>query len=159
MISVKNKSCLALGIAALMAAGAGVAVAEDKAPEMVDTIAAVAIAVDDLETASAFYETALGLKMMREDQGPTYVERIMAAPVDMGGTKLVLFKSLDGSATPQPARIIFFTKDAVAAMSNVVEAGGSVIKDAAPIAEGSPYVIGFASDLDGHTIEFIQRPE
>ena len=110
MISVKNKSCLALGIAALMAAGAGVAVAEDKAPEMVDTIAAVAIAVDDLETASAFYETALGLKMMREDQGPTYVERIMAAPVDMGGTKLVLFKSLDGSATPQPARIIFSPK-------------------------------------------------
>lgn len=119
-------------------------------------IAAAAISVSDLETATAFYTEGLGMSVVRSSSGANYVENILATQ-DAEGTKLVLIQSLDGESSIGPSRIVFYTEDAAGMIAAIKAAGFEVEREAVPLSETIPTIIAIGHDADGNTLEFIQR--
>ena len=119
-------------------------------------IAAAAISVSDLETATAFYTEGLGMSVVRSSSGANYVENILATQ-DAEGTKLVLIQSLDGESSIGPSRIVFYTEDAASMIAAIKAAGFEVEREAVPLSENISTIIAIGHDADGNTLGFIQR--
>lgn len=129
---------------------------ETAAPKL-ERVAATVLGVEDLDTAVAFYTSTLGMSVVRTATTDTYDEAILAT-ADTDGTKVVLYESLAEPAEPSPSsRVVFYTSDARSLVEAFRTAGLDIVREATPIAEGSPIRIGIVKDADGHTLEFIQR--
>lgn len=118
-------------------------------------MAAVAIAVSDLQAAEAFYTDVLGMKTVRTLKTEAYDEAIMSTGNEKG-TKLVLFKSHKPTETVS-ARIVFYTQDGDSILQKFKDRNLEIVRELSPIAEGVPIKIGIAKDADGNVLEFIQR--
>ena len=159
MTNFVKKTRAAAAFVAIMAS-AGPALAEETATEpmpAVQKIAAVVLAVDDLDASVAFYASTLHMSVIRNTSTEAYKEAILATG-DVEGTKIVLYESLIETDAPGPSsRVVFYTGDAAAFVAAFREQGLEVVREATPVAEGSPVRIGIVKDPDGHTLEFIQR--
>lgn len=161
MTSFVKKTKRAVG-GALLLAGIAVtaapAMAEETAPQpdVVNKIAAAVLNVSDLETATEFYTSVVGLEVERSASGEGYVENILMTP-DSSGTKLVLFQATGDAPTLASGRVVFYTDDAESVVNAMKAEGLEVEREAAPIAPGLPIIVGIAKDADGNSLEFIQR--
>lgn len=94
------------------------------------------IHVDDLERATAFYETVLAAKL--EAMGdPTGETRMMSFPAGMGqyGAGGALSKSEHGRPGPGGTMIYFMAEDCAVNAARVADAGGQVIRPKFSIGE------------------------
>lgn len=94
------------------------------------------IFVDDLERATAFYETVLGRKM--EPMGdPTGESQMMSFPADMGvyGAAGALTKAPHGKPGVGGTIIYFMAQDCAVEAGRVETAGGQVIRPKFSIGE------------------------
>lgn len=121
------------------------------------SVAAVAINVTDIEAAKAFYIDVLGLRVDREVATNSYLECILATPDQ--GAKVVLMQHLDDEHVIGGQRIVFHVRDAASVLEGFRARGLTIVREATPIRDGSPVVIGIARDADGYALEFIQRPD
>ena len=123
----------------------------------VERVAATVLGVEALDSAVEFYTATLGMSVVRTATTETYDEAILAT-ADTDGTKIVLYESLVDSGDPMPSsRVVFYTSDAQAIVDAFRADGLEIVREATPIAEGSPIRIGIVKDADGHSLEFIQR--
>lgn len=127
----------------------------EKAPTLVEELAAVTVPVSNIEAAEAFYMASLDASFVRRMDVEAYREAIYALP-NADGAKLVLIQSLTGKSSMGPVRMVFNTTQAAAAVDAAVAAGATVERAATPI-PGMDIVIGIVHDADGNTLEFIQR--
>lgn len=118
-------------------------------------MAAVAIAVSDIQSAEAFYTDVLGMKTVRALSTDDYDEVIMATGNEKG-TKLVLFQS-HKTVEPVSARVVFYTQNAETILQKFKDKNLEIVRELSPVAERVPIKIGIAKDADGNTLEFIER--
>lgn len=148
-------SLIALVAVPLIAACAETEKAAPAVMPLVNELAAVTVPVSDIEAAEAFYVASLDATFVRRMDVEAYREAIYALP-NAEGAKLVLIQSLSGKSTIGPVRMVFNTDQAEAAVEAAVAAGATVERAAAPI-PGMTLIIGIVHDVDGNTLEFIQR--
>ncbi len=121
------------------------------------TIGGFELAVHDLERAVEFYSTALGMKVRaREDHGDFQEAQIIGE----GDTAAVLLVSPRPGVTPEApstsAKLALITDDVRAVYARAVEAGA---EEAQAPTYHEPMDVWYAHlrDLDGHTVQLIQR--
>lgn len=158
MTNFVKKTSAALIAAAAVSFGSAMAQEETGMQRVpaVQKLAAVVLGVEDLDTSVAFYANTLNMSVVRTTSTDEYDEAILATG-DAEGTKIVLYEGHDDTAEPKSARVVFYTSDAAAFIDIFRDQGLEIVREADPIAEGSPVRIGIAKDMDGHTLEFIQR--
>ncbi|MBR9808404.1 MAG: VOC family protein [Alphaproteobacteria bacterium] len=161
MTSFVKKTKRAAGVAMLLAGvafAAAPAMSEEAAPQAdaINKIAAAVLNVSDLDAATEFYTSVVGLEVERSASDEGYVENILVTP-DTTGTKLVLFQSMGEAPEVISGRVVFYTDDAESVVSAIKARGLAVEREAAPIAPGLPIIVGIAKDADGNYLEFIQR--
>ena len=94
------------------------------------------IYVDDLDRATAFYETVLGVRL--EAMGdPTGETRMMSFPAEMSqyGAGGALSKSEHARPGPGGTVIYFMAEDCAVNTARVAEAGGRIVRPKFPIGE------------------------
>ena len=119
--------------------------------------------VGNLQRSIDFYTQVLGMKLLRTSDNPAY--KYTLAFVGYGNNpdhaeiELTYNYGVEqydmGSAY---GHIALGVPDAYAAVAKIKAAGGTVSREAGPVAGGST-VIAFVTDPDGYKIELIQRAE
>ncbi len=125
---------------------------------MSDYIGAVGLAVSDLERAARFYTHALGMKELYRLKLPNMDEIILS--FEGRSAALVLMQYTDGTAHDPRAfagKVVFYFADAAATAQKIREAGGVITREPTPVPAFDNAIIGFARDLDGYTLELLQR--
>jgi lactoylglutathione lyase len=117
--------------------------------------------VGDLQRSIDFYTHALGMQLLRSTDRPE--QKYTLAFVGYGGESQGAVLELTynygveryelGTAF---GHIAIEVPDAAAACKKVRDAGGTVTREAGPVAGGRT-VIAFVTDPDGYKIEFIER--
>lgn len=125
---------------------------------MSDYIGAVGLAVGDLERAARFYTQAFGMKELYRLKLPTMDEIILS--FEGRSAALVLMQYKDGTAhdpSTFAGKVVFYFADVAATAQKIRDAGGAITREPAPVPEFNDTIIGFATDLDGYTLELLQR--
>jgi lactoylglutathione lyase len=121
-----------------------------------DYIGAVGIGVSDLERSAQFYEQALGMVRVQTLHLPHMDEVILVHP---GRNAIVLMHWTDGSTRNYrdlPIKLVFYVADPKAFASRIIQAGGRITRDPAPLGEFG--VVGLGLDPDGYVVELLQAP-
>jgi len=136
----------------------------DPRPAPVETVplrsylGAAGIGVADLEAATAFYTTGLGMKekyrLTRTDR-----EEVVFESADGRGSEVVLMHYTDGSSPnyrQNPGKLVFYAKDPAAFAQSIRDAGGVIVAE--PANQGPALgnaIVGFGRDLDNNLIEIV----
>jgi len=125
---------------------------------MSDYIGAVGLAVSDLERAARFYTEAFAMKELYRLKLPTMDEIILS--FEGRSAALVLMQYKDGTVHDPRAfagKVVFYFADVAAIARRIRDAGGAITREPTPVPEFNDAIIGFAKDLDGYTLELLQR--
>jgi lactoylglutathione lyase len=119
--------------------------------------------VVDLERSIAFYTDVLGMRLLRRHDYPegTFTLAFVGYQDEQDGAVLELTHNwgVDGYELGTAfGHVAIEVDDAYAACELVKQRGGTVLREAGPMAHGTT-VIAFVGDPDGYKIEFIQKPE
>ena len=118
------------------------------------------LVVADLDKSAAFYRDVFGLNesaRIESDIAGRAIEEIMFTPTNTGGATFVLLRYLDCGIPATGESILgFLTSDIDALMTDAVDAGGAVLREAQVHADLGVKV-GFVTDPEGHVIEVVQR--
>ncbi len=119
-------------------------------------MSAVAISVENLEKATAFYTEVFGMQVKRNITNETMSENIMAFASGEGAS-LVLVKYNDRDViAKKQTRVVFYSPDPIAVINKATTLGASIVR--APKESSSmATVIGIVRDLDGYLVEVIQK--
>lgn len=117
--------------------------------------------VGDLDRSIAFYTEILGMRLLRREDFPSgkFTLAFVGYQDEREGAVLELTYNWGvdqydpGSAY---GHIAIEVDDARAACERVKQMGGTVLREAGPMAHGST-VIAFIADPDGYKIEFIEK--
>lgn len=130
------------------------AAASTTAPSM--RFGLVKFVVRDVAAMTAFYERALGLKVVRTIDLPTIVEKVLSFPGEpAGGFSLVLYYNKDDRPVAVGSGhgpLGLYVRDVDAAYAHAVACGAA--GDRAPFDIGDMR-IAFVSDPEGHQLEFL----
>lgn len=111
------------------------------------------IVVADLERATAFYRSALGLELISRAGDQEHDEAIMAVPGHESGPLLMLMQYINRPAPPSgSAWIGFAVSDLTATIASVQAGGGTVIAPPQNVQEHK-LTIAVVADPEGHPVE------
>ena len=118
--------------------------------------------VGDLNKSVAFYTEVLGMTLLRREDFPggTFTLAFVGYQDEREGAVLELTYNWGVSQYELGTgygHIAIEVDDAAAACESVRQRGGTVLREAGPMAHGTT-IIAFVTDPDGYKIEFIQRP-
>ena len=121
--------------------------------------------VGDMQRSVDFYTRVLGMRVLRTRDVPEYKYSLtflgFGRGNEEGGAELELTYNYGvntyelGTAF---GHLAIGVPDVAAACARIREAGGKVVRDAAPV-KGGTTVIAFVEDPDSYKIELIQREE
>ena len=119
-------------------------------------LCAAGIGVANLDASVAFYKAAFGMteraRLARSDRSEVALDS-----ADRRGSQLVLYRAAPGDAAsikPHPGKVVFYVKDAGAAVAAVQAAGGQ----ASPPVAYAGRQVSFGRDLDGNLVEITSEP-
>ena len=121
--------------------------------------------VGDMQRSVDFYTRVLGMRVLRTRDVPEYKYSLtflgFGRGNEEGGAELELTYNYGVSAYELGTafgHLAIGVPDVAAACARIREAGGKVVRDAAPV-KGGTTVIAFVEDPDGYKIELIQRED
>jgi len=121
--------------------------------------------VGDMQRSVDFYTRVLGMRVLRTRDVPEYKYSLtflgFGRGNEEGGAELELTYNYGVSAYELGTafgHLAIGVPDVAAACARIREAGGKVVRDAAPV-KGGTTVIAFVEDPDSYKIELIQREE
>jgi len=121
--------------------------------------------VGDMQRSVDFYTRVLGMRVLRTLDVPEYKYSLtflgFGRGNEEGGAELELTYNYGVSAYELGTafgHLAIGVPDVAAACARIREAGGKVVRDAAPV-KGGTTVIAFVEDPDSYKIELIQREE
>ncbi len=123
-------------------------------------IGAVGIEVKNLEKSAEFYRKALGMVKLRSINLPEMNELIIGFP-ESRSAALILMQYLDQNITRGSVslgKLVYFVDDTAKTIETIREEGGLIEREAGMHESMGLSIIGLARDLDGHLLEFIQKP-
>ncbi len=117
--------------------------------------------VVNLEASLAFYQTVLGMRLLRRQDYPEgrFTLAFLGYGEESEQTVIELTHNWDTTSYSMGdafGHLAIEVEDAYAACDAVRAKGGRVVREAGPMKHGST-VIAFVEDPDGYKIEFIQR--
>lgn len=117
--------------------------------------------VVNLEASLAFYQTVLGMRLLRRQDYPEgrFTLAFLGYGEESEHTVIELTHNWDTASYSMGdafGHLAIEVEDAYVACEAVREKGGRVVREAGPMKHGST-VIAFVEDPDGYKIEFIQR--
>lgn len=117
--------------------------------------------VVNLEASLAFYQTVLGMRLLRRQDYPEgrFTLAFLGYGEESEQTVIELTHNWDTASYSMGdafGHLAIEVEDAYAACDAVRAKGGRVVREAGPMKHGST-VIAFVEDPDGYKIEFIQR--
>ena len=121
--------------------------------------------VGDMQRSVDFYTRVLGMRVLRTRDVPEYKYSLtflgFGRGNEEGGAELELTYNYGVNAYELGTafgHLAIGVPDVAAACARIREAGGKVVRDAAPV-KGGTTVIAFVEDPDSYKIELIQREE
>ena len=121
--------------------------------------------VGDMQRSVDFYTRVLGMRVLRTRDVPEYKYSLtflgFGRGNEEGGAELELTYNYGVNAYELGTafgHLAIGVPDVAAACARIREAGGKVVRDAAPV-KGGTTVIAFVEDPDNYKIELIQREE
>ena len=121
--------------------------------------------VGDMQRSVDFYTRVLGMRVLRTRDVPEYKYSLtflgFGRGNEEGGAELELTYNYGVSAYELGTafgHLAIGVPDVAAACARIREAGGKVVRDAAPV-KGGTTVIAFVEDPDSYKIELFQREE
>jgi len=121
--------------------------------------------VGDMQRSVDFYTRVLGMRVLRTRDVPEYKYSLtflgFGRGNEEGGAELELTYNYGVNAYELGTafgHLAIGVPDVAAACARIREAGGRVVRDAAPV-KGGTTVIAFVEDPDSYKIELIQREE
>ena len=121
--------------------------------------------VGDMQRSVDFYTRVLGMRVLRTRDVPEYKYSLtflgFGKGNEEGGAELELTYNYGVNSYELGTafgHLAIGVPDVAAACARIREAGGKVVRDAAPV-KGGTTVIAFVEDPDSYKIELIQREE
>ena len=121
--------------------------------------------VGDMQRSVDFYTRVLGMRVLRTRDVPEYKYSLtflgFGRGNEEGGAELELTYNYGVNSYELGTafgHLAIGVPDVAAACARIREAGGKVVRDAAPV-KGGTTVIAFVEDPDSYKIELIQREE
>ena len=121
--------------------------------------------VGDMQRSVDFYTRVLGMRVLRTRDVPEYKYSLtflgFGKGNEEGGAELELTYNYGVNSYEMGTafgHLAIGVPDVAAACARIREAGGKVVRDAAPV-KGGTTVIAFVEDPDSYKIELIQREE
>lgn len=119
--------------------------------------------VGNLERAIEFYTKVIGMKLLRTSENPQYKYSLAFLGFESNPAQAEIELTYNWGTEHYDmgtayGHIALGVPDAYAACAKIKAAGGSVTREAGPVAGGST-VIAFVTDPDGYKIELIERAD